>query len=161
MRASSFSKYLRTTTLRLNDGREVAAVELSGADEAAIREAMPPPRPPMVKDPTKGSNAPRVADDTDAGYVAAFDAWYGRRSVVRLAAAVGWEPEGHAAWDRDAPVEIRAAWCSRAHAEVTACMSEAEIVRLCRAYRDFVEDAAEGVGLGNSGAGESPAPSPS
>lgn len=160
MKASSFEKYLRTATLRLNDGREVAAAELSGADESAIREAMPPPRPPLIQDPKKGSAAPKISNDEDPAYLAAFDAWYGRRSVVRLAAAVGWEPEGHGRWDRHASAEVRRAWCEQAYTEVTACLGEAEIVRLCRAYRDFVEDAAEGVGLGNSGAGASPAPSP-
>jgi hypothetical protein len=158
---SRFEKYLRKTTLTLHDGGTVEAVELSGADDAAIREAMPPPQPPLVKDPNRGSAAPLVPNENDPAFRAAFDGWYGRRAVVRLAAATGWEPDGLGKWNPDAPVEARRAWCEKTHAEVLRAVGEAELVRLCGDYRDFLQASTEGVGLGHSGAGASPAPNPS
>lgn len=158
MKISDFAGCLKTVELTLPNGAKVTARELSAADDRAIRDAMPPPLPPMVKDPGKGSAAPKVPQTTDPAYVSAFNEWFSRRSVVRLAAAMGWENRSGRAWDRTAPAEIRAAWCAEAVSELSAAMSVDDLNRLYEAYTAAADGEDDGVGLGNSGSGSDQAP---
>lgn len=58
-------------------------------DEQEIELAYPPPTPPMVKDPAKGSNAPEVPDYRDPVYVRQYSAWASRAGLLRFAVAAG------------------------------------------------------------------------
>lgn len=67
-------------------GQEFPARLISGDQQRLLLHVMPPPSPPLVADPTKGSLAPKIPDDNDAGYLAAYQVWtyQYRRAVVGL-----------------------------------------------------------------------------
>lgn len=155
MRKADFTAHLGTVDLTMPWGATVTARELTAADDYAIEVAAPRPRPPLKKVEGKGSLA-KEEDPNDPAYLAAFDAWYSRRSVVRLAVGIGYEPEGFGPWDRRAPVDKRAAWMERAYDEITGSLRAEDIDRLHAAYTAVGQSATEGVGLGNSGPGPSP-----
>lgn len=158
MKISDFAGCLRTITLTLPNGTRVEARELSAADDRAIKAAMPPPAAPLGKDPNKGSSAPPVPQNDDPGFVAAFNVWFSRRAIVRLACAIGWKDENGRAWDRHAAADEMAGWCDAAFESLTAGISVVDLDRLNAEYNAGSEKNMEGVGLGNSGTGSAPAP---
>lgn len=110
-----------TVTVR---GREVEVRALSAADTDAIRQALPPPAPPMIKDPQRGSAAPRVPDHDDPGYRLALRSYGQLYQAAEAALAMGLEVEGKRPGDEG---YLPAA----AHA-VMAALSEFELERIVR-----------------------------
>jgi len=152
-----FEHTLRTAELPLPNGHAVTARELVYADDRAIEDAHPKPLAPMVRNANAGSNAPKVADAGDPGFVLAHAEWFDRLEIMRLAVAIDYRPEGRGPWDRLAGREDRAAWLHAAVDELGGRLSMADIDRMRNGMANIGRDALEDTGLGNSGAGSSPA----
>lgn len=136
-------------------GRKITARPLLNAEHKAISAAFPPPRPPMMKDPTRGSDAPKIPNLEDADYIEADNAWYERAAVMRLAVAIGLEPEGQPAWSHRLPPEQRRAWLEAAERELDEHLTKAEMDTLRRQYaRPTLDSALAEAGEGNSGGGQ-------
>jgi hypothetical protein len=58
-------------------------------DDQALELAHPKPSPPLIKDPTKGSNAQKVPNYSDAAYLRSFSAWNDRLELLRFLVAAG------------------------------------------------------------------------
>ena len=71
-------------------GRSVEVRALTATEHALLLVAMPKPRPPMVKDPARGSAAPRIPGDDDPKYLLELESWYAllRAATVGVACRV-------------------------------------------------------------------------
>lgn len=72
-------------------GASVSVRALTHAELVAIRAAIPPPSPPMVPDPNRGSLAPKIENRDDPAYIRAADCWQGKFERARVAIAAGYE----------------------------------------------------------------------
>lgn len=149
---ASFAGRLASVTITAPDGTAVVTRALTIGEEKAVVDAVPAPTPPLSKDPTKGSAAPRIPNEQDPDFVRAFDEWIDRVSVMKLLVGMGYKPEGGGAWDRAAPVEQRRAWLEAAHDEVTNAVDKGWLRSAVRAHAGLsLARAMEETGLGNSG----------
>jgi hypothetical protein len=136
-------------------GVAIDARALLWAEHKAIEEAFPAPRPPMVKDPTKGSGAPKIPDYHDQGYIEQDNAWFDRATVMRLAVAIGLRPAGQPAWTHRLPLAERRAWLEAAETELAENLTKADMDSLRAQYAKPTLDAAlVEAGEGNSGGGQ-------
>lgn len=87
---SSFSLPAPATII-LPDGTQAPLRPLSMAEDRAVERAFDEPPVPLVKDPDKGSKAPRVPDTNDPVYRRAAYARYVETLVAKIAVAIGLE----------------------------------------------------------------------
>lgn len=117
-------------------------------EAAAVRESFPRPIPPLVKDPAKGSLAPKIPDEQDPEYRRACQANYYAVLVAEAAIAVGWTTGG-AGFKADAAREDRDAWLRAASTEIAGVLTEPELAAigdaLARADRDLEAAARRGL----------------
>lgn len=76
-------------TIVLPDGKEYPLRPLAMMTERRIEELLPVPDPPLVKDPGKGSTAPKIPDRDDPEYKRAFVETFYHRKVVKIAVGAG------------------------------------------------------------------------
>ena len=127
---ASLGALLTTGTVEVR-GKVYSVRALSAAQSAALRDLCPRPLPPLGKDPTKGSNAPPIAQTLDPTYQANVVA-YGRKvDAMEAAVALGLA-------EHDAGPEVLA----EAEA-LRRALSEAEIDRVLSVGRELTMTAEE------------------
>jgi hypothetical protein len=157
-------------TLTLPDGTKVELRPLSMVDDSAVSNAIPQVRAPMIKDPGKGSDAPKVADTEDPDYQRALVLRYTQIQLARLAVAMGYELEGVTpggktlVWSevRDDP-DRSAAWVRDVVEELTAVVTKTWYEAATKALESLelgAQIAERGEGF-TGGASASPTPTPS
>lgn len=97
----------------LIDGRSVSVRRLTLADDLLMDILLPPPTPPMIKDPNAGSLAPKVPDQNDPKYRRERAAWFSSRLAVEAAIALGAASDDGEEWNVDAPEEANRSWIEK------------------------------------------------
>lgn len=145
--------------INLGDGRTLTARALLSSEHRAIAEALPPPKPPLVKDPMKGTNEPRVPNLNDPEFQEADSLWWDRQAVVRVAVAIDLElPDGRR-FDARAPLEARRDWLLAAETVLDDNLTKADMDSLRNAVaKPTLAKAIEETGEGNSGGGRTATP---
>lgn len=150
LKLSDFANRLSTASITLPSGKAHDLRALTVAEERAVERHLPRPTPPMKKDPNKGSLS-QIPDETNPAYQAEFDAWYERVSVMRLAVALGYRPNGQTGF-RETPESHQQRWLNLAHDELVAEVSMAWLRDAVKALQGLsLGRALEEAGPGNSG----------
>jgi len=106
-------------------GVEVVVRALSAREQAECEDAFTRPKPPLIKDPTKGSNSAAISDHHDPEFVRAFGAYDNKVRAAWVAVATDLDCGGTlAALTGEAE---RRAWIVRAGEKIVGELSTGEI----------------------------------
>lgn len=135
--------------VRLRGGVKVRPRPLTLRETAAVREAIPRPLPPMVKDPAKGAAALKIPDENDPAYRRACADHYYAMLVAEAAIAIDFEVEGLGPFCAAHEPPQRAEWIRRASEDLSRVLTEPELAAvneaLARADRELAAAAREGL----------------